>query len=437
MLHSVEAHRQRVRSVAFSNDGKRIVTCGEDGAARLWHAETAQPVLEIRVGTRLDKVRFADRDRQLVVLLHDLQILVYSVSPPSDADESREILSVEAELIGLGLTPAGDDFPPMAISVDGQVVVGHALMDDKSTPFRWTEAEGMRPLPVPDAYPHAYAMSADADGRMVAGRFVTPDRVTLLGRWDGDEPPPVIQPLPEGWRQILVQGMRGSSIAGYGFKQDNRQRCAFVFDGRRFCELPAFGERKNAAALTVCGEEGLVIGTAWSRNGPSQSRATGDLRVVRWLDGSGELLPGFGPEAYNWRATAASADGTVVVGHRWPVGTTPLDGAGLAFRWENGIAETLGELFGGGIQSVAQAVSADGRWVVGSSWTESGPTAFVWDRQHGMRRLEEVLRQQGADLRGWHLEYALAISADGTHIAGHGRNPADAPEIFLARISVD
>ncbi len=437
LLQSVEAHRQRVRSVCFSRDGRTIATCSDDGLARLWHAETTQPLLSISVGAPLRKVDFADDDGQLVVQLQDRRILAFGVPATLSQAEPAGTPISSAELRGLGSPPATKGFQSMAISADGRVLVGNYAHGDDCVPFRWTPMEGMQPLPVPNEYRRASVISADSTCQVVSGRFVRQDGATLLGRWNDVEDPPVIEPLPVDWRQILVLGQSGSRAVGYGFKVDSQQRCAFVMDGRRFHELPSVGSRKNVSVTALSEDGELLIGTAWSRNGPALSQATVDLRVVHWRDGTADLLPGFGAEAYNWRATACSADGSVVVGHRWPAGTTPSDGVGLAFRWEAGLTETLGELFGGGVQSIAHGVSADGRWVVGSSWTESGETAFVWERHSGMRRLEELLRQQGADIRGWHLHSALAISADGTHIAGYGENPVGASEIFLARISTD
>jgi probable HAF family extracellular repeat protein len=79
-------------------------------------------------------------------------------------------------------------------------------------------------------------------------------------------------------------------------------------------------------------------------------------------------------------------------------------------------------------------VSADGSIVVGTSGTASGLRAFIWDSEHGMRSLGDLLVSEGNDLTGWLLTTANAVSADGT-IVGWGINPSGQTEAFLARLN--
>jgi len=124
--------------------------------------------------------------------------------------------------------------------------------------------------------------------------------------------------------------------------------------------------------------------------------------------------------------TRASTDASVIVG--------AIGGSGHAFRWtRSGGGQDLGSLAG---SSGATGVSADGSLVVG--WTGSplgGRTPFLWDASHGMRDLEAVLTGElGLDLTGWDLDQALAISADGTVVAGIGEKDG-ADRIWVARIA--
>src|SRR5262249_56407948 len=41
-VHSFRAHQHNVHSVAFSPDGRRIATASSDGSVKVWHAETGQ-----------------------------------------------------------------------------------------------------------------------------------------------------------------------------------------------------------------------------------------------------------------------------------------------------------------------------------------------------------------------------------------------------------
>jgi WD40 repeat protein len=46
-----------IRDVAFSADGKRIVTAGLDGVARIWEIDTDAPIWETEPGKELKKLR--------------------------------------------------------------------------------------------------------------------------------------------------------------------------------------------------------------------------------------------------------------------------------------------------------------------------------------------------------------------------------------------
>ena len=126
-----------------------------------------------------------------------------------------------------------------------------------------------------------------------------------------------------------------------------------------------------------------------------------------------------------------SADGSTVVGQS-AVGSTPWE----AFRWtEAGGIEGLGSLssaFGG---SEAFGVSGDGSLVVGTSPSDTGSTAFIWDEEHGMRAIAQLLVDElGLDLTGWTLTRATDISADGSVIVGWGENPNGDSESWIAVI---
>jgi uncharacterized membrane protein len=86
---------------------------------------------------------------------------------------------------------------------------------------------------------------------------------------------------------------------------------------------------------------------------------------------------------------------------------------GQAWDW----TEATGFVGLGGVGGGALDVSFDGSVIVGSS----GGVAFIWDAQHGMRSLQQVLTDElGLDLSGWSLTSASGISDDGRVIAGTG-----------------
>jgi probable HAF family extracellular repeat protein len=112
-----------------------------------------------------------------------------------------------------------------------------------------------------------------------------------------------------------------------------------------------------------------------------------------------------------------SADGSVVVGSC----TISPQLVQRAFRWEGGTMDELGDLPGGGEASVARAVSADGRVVVGYASAAGGQRAFRWQRAFGWQ--EGVMLDLGV-LPGTTSSIAHAVSRDGSVIVGQSGNTA-------------
>jgi hypothetical protein len=99
----------------------------------------------------------------------------------------------------------------------------------------------------------------------------------------------------------------------------------------------------------------------------------------------------------------------------------PGDAVQHAFRWSGGVMSDLGTL-AGGANSRAFAVSADGSVVVGDSESTAAPAgeAMRWKASTGMKSIRDLLVAGGVNMTGWVLNQAVAISPDGTVIAGTG-----------------
>ena len=133
-------------------------------------------------------------------------------------------------------------------------------------------------------------------------------------------------------------------------------------------------------------------------------------------------------------ATGVSGDGSVVVGYR---GFSSDSGVIYkAFRWTEASGMVgLGDLPGGDFSNYAKGVSGDGSTVVGYAATPSNE-AFLWTSAGGMQRLWDVLLANGVDpaASGWtSLDFAQAISADGKTIVGQGIHNGN-QEAFVAVI---
>lgn len=128
---------------------------------------------------------------------------------------------------------------------------------------------------------------------------------------------------------------------------------------------------------------------------------TGD-EAFRWRSGTG--MVGLGGSSS--RAFAVNADGSFAAG----LNTTGW----RACRWlANGLLQHLGDMPGGGEDSVATAMSADGSVIVGWGESANGTEAFRWSAATGMVGL--------GDLPGAYFNSgAIGISADASVIVGNG-----------------
>ncbi|MFN4032876.1 MAG: hypothetical protein ACK4ME_04540 [Fimbriimonadales bacterium] len=161
-------------------------------------------------------------------------------------------------------------------------------------------------------------------------------------------------------------------------------------------------------AWGVSGDGQVVVGAAFYR-----SQGLPEARAVYWRGNTIHQLGAVDGYRRSW-AFAASHDGTVVVGYAL---SDNENGPSTSVRWVNGQPEDLGWLPGNAPDgSIAYGVSGDGSIVVGNS----DGRAYRWTPQTGMQNLNTVYAQLLSD--GSRLHSANAISSDGRYIVGTGYN---------------
>ncbi|MCP5151886.1 MAG: N-acetylmuramoyl-L-alanine amidase [Chromatiales bacterium] len=320
-------------------------------------------------------------------------------------------------------------------SADGSVVVGTANYGvggfDGYRAFKWSETDGMQPLPAPPQWTAAGGRSegqaVSADGKVVVGSSDIATGETYLSEEF------VLDPV-EGYRWEVVRrpvyynrAYRWSTRPGEG-------------DGDLGSLHPTAGyyAANSSRATGVSADGNVVVGTDVFYGDPDAEVFTEEIQAFRWtvdggLEGLGDLPGGpFQSQAYD-----VSADGKVVVGqgyreHGW---------CSEAFRWTRAEGmQGLGHVDGAGARSVAYGTSGDGSVVVGYNATcESGfsdPRAFYWAEGKPMRLLASVLEQDHRmRLDGWTLFYATAVSDDGSVVAGCGQTPEGRDIYWLADLA--
>ena len=334
----------------------------------------------------------------------------------------------EPFLIELGYLPGGwNSTTARAVSADGFVAAGYSDIGGLGSyqAFRWTEQTGIARI-VPYVWA-SQAYSIDADGSSIAGwqvdmqgeqafLWIEPDTVIPLGD------------LPGGDFYSAGGGISGDGkvVVGTSKSQpgDHYNLEAFRWTAETgMVGLGYLPGGRYTYATGVSGDGRVVIG-----KGPSDTMG---WQGYRWTaeDGMVALAPISGPAIPN-EAYAVSWDGSVVVG--W------MSGQFLeASRWtEDEGFVGLGDLPGGEEYSIAYAVNADGSVVGGTSAAVYNDIlfnyAFIWDEQHGMRAVHEVLADLGIDTTGLLLAVVYGISADGRTLVITGYNESQEITSWIA-----
>jgi len=342
------------------------------------------------------------------------------------------IAQAQATFTGVGDLAGGEETSAAyGVSADGNVAVGHSVSASGLEAFRWTAAGGIVGLGSLQGEQfgfHSSARGASADGSVVVGysdselASAEAFRWTAAGGMEG-----LGSLMPNSTSEATAVSADGSVVVGN----------ATASSGERLAQM-AFRWTESAGMVRLGWFPGPVSVGSWA------TAVSADGSVVV---GAGDLFVAFssGSEAFRWTlpggmarlgtlprrlfswAEAVSVDGSVVVGRiEWGPPRT-------GFRWtsQTGIVD-LGTLPGAQVTS-ALGVSADGSTIVGFSAAAFELDAVLWTPSDGMRRLKEVLLEEGAaEVAGWRLNFARGISSDGRTIVGDGLNPSGRLEGWVA-----
>jgi probable HAF family extracellular repeat protein len=329
--------------------------------------------------------------------------------------------SQHASFQGLGDLPGGAfESAAQAISSDGSVVVGSGTTLLGKQAFRWTQSTGIVSLGnVHDnSFKESRAYNVSTDGMVVVGSGdIGPGPNSSRGFvWSKDSGMVNTGSLDGSARsEAWAISADASVVVGDGGLQAFRWTQSGGIVG-----LGAIPGRANSRVVCVSTDGSVAAGSSYDL--PSWSNE----QACRWTQREGMIGLGFLPGSRYSFATAVSPDGSVIVG-------TSSDSSGYpAFRWaQNTGMVSLGHLPGRNTTHPFGA-NSDGSIIIGSSFSDrTHGTAFIWDRTHGMRPLQEVvLTDYGLNLPGWNLQSANAISRDGGVIVGRGTNPSGQQEAF-------
>jgi probable HAF family extracellular repeat protein len=329
----------------------------------------------------------------------------------------------EPSFRGIGFLP---DLPDGAtrvfgISRDGRVVVGAAVGESGYVAFRWTSETGIESLGVPPGRDNSEALAANVDGSVIAGG-VTGFMGTAprAARWSEAEGWLVLE--DDGFAPIQARAVSADGATFVGTLQYPGAGGREAFLWTQSGGFAPLGELDgvSTAGSGISADADVVSGFSESDDG--------DTVAFRWTEQSGMVALAALEDGEDCIAQNVSADGRTIVGQCGP-DTDPE-----AVLWDERGVVDLGTL-PGGIGSLLWAVSGDGSIGVGEAGDSSGVArAVLWTASAGVQDLRDVLVELGleAELEGWFLSSAVAISSDGRTVAGTGIDPQGRTQGFVA-----
>jgi WD40 repeat protein len=437
-------HDGPVYAIAFSPDGRTLITGCADNAARLWDAETYQPrdpllshqgqVLAVAFSPNGEMVLTGSADRTAQLwkvrtgmplgepLHHDRRVLGVAFSPDGEtvltgsADKTARLWDVQTGRRKVDLIGHQGWVSAVAFSPDGQTV----LTGSYDTTARLWDAHTGEPKGAPRKHDRGVsAVAFSPDGKtLLTGSW---DKKAWL--WEADTPLQKGEPLEhEGWVSSVAFSPDGQTVLTGSF--DKTARLWNAATGQPRGEPMRHERWVNAAAFSPDGETVLtgssdntarlwdvpsaksmwhkdsVVAIAFSPNGKKVLTGSWDWKARLWDADTGELLHVLGHER-GANAVAFSPDGRTLLTGSYDKKVRLWDAETGELRRELRHGEGM-TAHDDGVTAVV--FSPDGETLVTGSYDQ---TARVWNAATG--ELRRTLQHEDGVT-------AVAFSPDGRKV---------------------
>lgn len=282
------------------------------------------------------------------------------------------------DLVALGTLHGDRDHLVARAINDGGGVAGDAVTGRGHFAFVFHHEGGMHEIVGADGeHPHASAAALDEEyGVVGASGFGLANAPAHAFLWRPDQGMLRLdESIADTFDASRATGVNGDGTVVGVFSGRGGDR-AFVWRADAGMRLIHAERESRAQAVN---DAGVIVGTARRHGVATAFRGHDDGNDWEWLPDRAD------GKRMTSRAAAVSAAGDVV-GRLDDTGTRAT-----AFLWTaSGSVNGLGHLDPD--LGFSEALDVAGGTVVGRSLTREGMRAFVWQREHGMRRLDDLVR---------------------------------------------
>ena len=342
-LVTLRGHSGGVRSAAFSPDGQRVVTGGDDQTAKVWEAATGTNLLTLRGHSNaVYSVAFSPDGQRIVTGSHDRTAKVW------EAATGTNLLTLRGH---------SNAVYSVAFSPDGQRIVTGS--HDRAAKV-WEAASGNEMLTLAGHSMWVFSAAFSPDGR----RIVTGSGDQTARVWDATNGAPA----------LTLKGHSGY-VYSAAFSPDGQRILTGGLDGT----ARVWDAANGAELFTLKGHSGGISSVAFSPNGQWMLTGSEDWTARIWDAASGLPADKMGGNRLTLRghsgrilSVAFSPDGSRIV----------TGGDDMAKVWEAASGREVLPLAWHSNEIRSVAFSRDGQRVVTGSADE---TARVWDAASGKR----------------------------------------------------